>query len=263
MVDSNNMSDKDIKDTRRSVLLNENDKIHFNTKNERSTPRRGFLGRLTTAVGATLATSLGLTRLAAASKAVRRRQAKNIAAKYTSEDKVRRAIQGHAKDILKELSESGFLETDSVSELPVTEIYASSFEDYFEADDGVIVLGTVVEGGPRAKIQIKRQLSERKTLYIVVVPQLEHSHAVVVSAESNELRSFSKQISADGDVSTQACTCQDYDKWCELDCIEGRCECLQFHDGNYCNDDYGDSCSDCYTDTSCVKDCDNTDKTCP
>lgn len=247
----------------RKSVLEATESGSFTEHTAETTPRRGFVSGFVASAGAMLASKFGLTRVSAASEQVRREQAKRAAAKYSSERQVERAVRKSAGELVSHLAKEGYLEAGLPSELPTSAIYTDSFEDYFSASDGVLVLGSVNGGEAEVKIQIKITVDDETRLYLVVAPQLNHSHAVVVNEATGEKRSFTQGTQSD-DVTIQECTCiGDPTTWCELDCISGRCQCLQFNDGSNCNDDSGADCTKCYTEQNCITSCENIDKTCP
>lgn len=127
--------------------------------------RRGTLSRALVAV-----TSLFGVSTVAAGTVPDSKVARDAAAAYNSVPDVRSAVQTHAGGLLQLLANRELIETPAVSSLPVTELYSDSMTAYFESEEGVIVFGTVVDGEPRTRIEMKTWTSEGQQLIVVVRP---------------------------------------------------------------------------------------------
>jgi hypothetical protein len=200
---------------------------------------------------AVAASVLGVSTASAAGGAPDSELAKQAAAAYNSEADVRSAVQSHASGLLQMLADRGLVEAPVVSSLPVSKLYTSSTDAYFAADEGTIVFGTVEDGEPRTRIEIKTRVAGGQRLVVVVKPQIGESYAVLPNRNGTGGVQTLLTTSMTGDVGTQGCTCLDSETYCGWSCIEGRCQGVEFNYGLYCSGDSGSSCSTCWTEDDC------------
>ena len=204
--------------------------------------RRGVLKGFS----ATLASTLGLSKLATAEDSIDRDALMGAARKYHSEDKVREQIRTHS-DLLKSLANHGHLDSASVSELPVNKLY-SSHEEYSAAEDGMIVFGLPQDGEPRAKIEIKKRTSDGNRLVMRIEPERNYSFVLVKSKPDEVI--FGRKSSSDR-VSTLDCSTGSDDDYCEVFCGPYSCTCYTYYHCGDCiscnchtHDELCSSCSD-------------------
>lgn len=200
--------------SRREVLAN----FGSDNKQSRRSVVHGIFGGLLSLVSGVF----GATGLTNAQPSVSREARMAAARDYDSTKKIRRAIEEHASNSLKELSESGVLNSRPIAELPLDVIHRHPRE-YAAADDGVITFGIEDEGSAIAKIQVTKSLSGDRQLTLVVVPELEHSFAVVESSDASTTHGKSYTTS---DVTTQDCGACYHDEHCWVGCGPYSCECL-------------------------------------
>lgn len=237
--------------SKRKVLLDGDHRFPLSgtqeTAKEHRSSRRGALG------GAliTVTSLLGVSTVSAAGGASDSEVAQQAAAAYNSEPDVRSAVRKYASGLLQVLADRDLLDSPTVSALPVSELYSSSMDAYFAAEEGAIVFGTVENGEPRTRIEIKTRLPDGRRLVVVVKPQVGKSYAVLPDWNgAGSVRSLSVSETSDG-VTTQSCDCYDSATYCGYSCIEGRCQCVEFNDGSHCMDGQDGQCDKCWTEDDC------------
>lgn len=209
---------------------------------QKPSSRRGFLGGAFGAVGAGLASAIGLAGTSGATRD--REQAVEAARRYSSKEKVHRAIATQTRDLRVALRERGFLDSSAVGELLEPELL--SLGAYLDADEGMVVAGTLREGTPTARIEITRQFPSYE-LKVTVYPESGETAATVRS--DSEAYPDHQIIRGDGvssdDVSTQQdCHCDPYttcDAWYDSG-GQRWCVCVYHCDPGGDCDPFCDSC---------------------
>lgn len=201
--------------------------------------RRNFLKTTLTLGASALGASASV---GATNSSIDRDELQTTAREYYSTDRVRDALETHADDLLTELTNRGLLNSASVSELPVGSLYR--LDEFGPGSEGATVAGVVHDGEPMAKIQVRKQLSERTELVVEVVPAEGRSYAMLrtdASAGSDSKTSETQVISPSGCSSG----CVLVDTPCEVYCGPYSCTCkvAYYYD---C-----DNCSYCEMDEEC------------
>ena len=212
--------------------------------------RRGFLKKATGFVGGSIAALFGFSSHAMAMSSKEEQIAREAAKEYTSSEAVQNTVELYASGLLRDLAEKEQFDRNAVSALP-TETIHESIRSYVDADEGVLVHATAVDGEPNVKIQIKRPLPDGRQLVLVVNPETEKSQAFF--KRSSETRTENERIgrsehfetyytakSAEGDdVTIQNCdrVCSgEPDERCGYSCTAGSCGCVKYEVRTSCTD---------------------------
>lgn len=161
---------------RRSVLGNVDDPERHVDNGPGS--RRGFVGGLLGTVGAALASTVGFTGASVANEGDSREQAVRAARRYSSKADVRRVVAQQTTDLRTALADEGVLDTAAADELLQQDLL--SVGEYLDADEGMVVFGTIHDGTATARIEIARQFSSHE-LKVTVYPETGETYATVRS----------------------------------------------------------------------------------
>ncbi|WP_157971702.1 hypothetical protein [Halorussus litoreus] len=208
--------------------------------------RRGFLKRAFGGLGVTLASTFGISGTAVGHGVEKRDERMAAASSYHDTERVRQALETSAFDTLTQLSNRDYLDSASVSELPVDELY-ESVEEFGSASEGTMVFGVLRDGDSTVRIEVKRRVSPGE-LKVVVLPERNRSFAVVSEEEVESPFDSMKRketISTSSDCLCGACYPNDY---CGISCSPTSCGCLVHHVPSECCNDCcytGDPCNGC------------------
>lgn len=206
--------------------------------------RRNFLKTTFTLGASVLGTS---ATVGAGTSPIDRDVLQTTAREYYSTEQIRKALETHADDLLTELTDRGLLKSASVSELPINSL--TRIDEFGPDSEGATVAGVVHDGEPMAKIQIRKQLSERNKLVVEVIPEEGRSYALLRTDTSAESGSTTSQTQV---ISPSSCSsgCVLVDTICEVYCGPYSCTCkvAYYYDCDNCSYcEMQDECSSCST----------------
>lgn len=224
----------------------------------KSLNRRSVLSSIATGVGGSVVASTAFSGSVAANSEIdheTKEQLKGVAEEYSSAEAVREAVEDHARNLLKELSNRELLESAAVDNLPIKS--SLSGEEFAVASEGTLVVGLSAENTPTAHIMIKKNLGAQE-LTIIVEPHIERSFATVSGSDLNSTETEFVRTDVNA---TATCNCYTGEQ-CFITCTASTCSCRNYEveccpDCCECNigSNVGGGCSSCNSDcweaTSC------------
>ena len=208
--------------------------------------RRGFLKRFSTGIFATLTALFGSSGTAIGFDVEKKDERRIAARNYHHSERVRTAIEASAIEVLRKASESGRISSPNVTDLPIENLY-DSVRSFARSDSGTMVFGTLRDGEPSVRIEVKKQLPDGQ-FKLVVVPERDHSFGVYTpdtGVPSFTPNGGKEVVSTSADCDCIACYPNEY---CGVSCGPYSCGCLTTYWPTQCCNDCcytGDTCGSC------------------